>query len=160
MLMAGIKASASAHTPQLSHAELRERLAQNDWETGMAQLKRAERKVQDMARSDRSDTQERERSASETSRIVTEYVATYLPTGVAVLKGGNKGAERAHGNASQRAARDLQRIDWYAKQKVATGASDDEILARPDCPEQLSGRTLSRLKVKHADLLQTLLNSK
>lgn len=151
-------------TPQLSHDELRGKLAEHDYLTAIAQLKRAERKAERLVQYSDPDSQRGEESAAATSRIVTTYLEKHLPAGIKTSLGGLKSATRTWGSAAERAAADRARLEWYAMQVHAARAAgrrctDKTILKMPGRPANLSGRTLRRLKLKYGARLRELLNA-
>lgn len=153
--------STQGQPPQLSHDELREKLANHEWQDAIEQLKRAERKRQDAV--SYADPERAERSAAETTDIVTSYVARHLPAGIATSTGGEKGVERIYGSAVERDANARMRLEWYASQvrqarEAGRPCTDDEILKLTDRPAHLSARTLRRLKNKNPAYLRELLD--
>jgi hypothetical protein len=146
---------------QWSHDEIRQALGDDDSNTAIEQMKRAERKRQRLLGS--SDAVGFE-SARASSAMITDFLQKNLSVAKKVVRGGNKGAERAYGEPAARAASEHQRLEWYAtKVRLTRGArrrfTDRDALKLPDCPPRLSPRTLRRLKRKHSALLEALLSS-
>jgi len=138
----------TAPTP-LSHAELMERLANDDFKTALKQWDRA--KSKSLVHADNPAARRLVDSADKTCAMVTAYLSTTLPLAVKSRGVIRRVREKAYGTPEQVKAR--HKCIWEQYQPLkAKGFKDSDIAMRIKGAGQkfMSARTLSRVIARFA----------